>query len=251
MTRILQLTDLHVFSTPGTELKGILTRESLQDLVAHIQAVEQPFDHVIITGDHTHDELPAAYAAVREILSPWSDRLWQVPGNHDDRAVMRQVFSERIPGTSSDPINFRFEAGTWLCVGLDTHVPGAVAGNIDDVQLAWLQQHLATTRCRRVALFFHHPPIAVGSEWMDAIGLNRREKLQDVVRGDDRIRLICCGHVHHEFEFSLGSARVFTTPSTGIQFDPAGDVPNFSTDRPGYRVIELNGDEFTTCVRRL
>ena len=56
------------------------------------------FDHVVVTGDHTHDELPESYQAVRQILSPWLDRLWQVPGNHDDRTVLRSVFGDRISG---------------------------------------------------------------------------------------------------------------------------------------------------------
>jgi len=249
--RILQLTDLHVFSEPGSRLKGIPTRECLQDVVDHILANEQPFDHVVVTGDHTHDELSASYQAVRDILSPFLDRLWQVPGNHDDRTVLRAEFSDRVTGGADERVNFQFTCGEWLCLGLDTHQPGQVSGIIDEDQIEWLTAQLAASSATRVALFCHHPPVDIHSVWMDAIGLQQRELLQQVVQNDDRIRLICCGHVHHEFQAELFNAMVVTTPSTGIQFDSAGDVPNFSKGAPGYRVIEFDGLNMSTSVRRL
>ncbi len=249
--RILQLTDLHVFAEPDTKLKGIPTRECLQDVVRHVLAEEGEFDHVIVTGDHTHDELPESYEAVRQILAPWIDRLWQVPGNHDDRLILRNAFYDRVKGDADARVNFSFAQDGWLFVGLDTHVPGEVSGNIDSQQIDWLTEQLSVSDASSVALFLHHPPVEVGSEWMDAIGLNGRESLQKVIKNDLRIRLVCCGHVHHEFKFSVGAAQVFTTPSTGIQFDPAGATPNFAADAPGYRVIEFDGDQYQTRVGRL
>lgn len=252
MARILQLTDLHVFATAGQQLKGIPTRELLQDVVDHIVTTEPPFDRVILTGDHTHDERPESYAAVREILSVWSDRLLQVPGNHDDRPLMHEEFSTVAQhADSADQLTFCSDIDTWRLIGLDTHLPGEVAGHISDQQIAWLNAVLADSRPQHIGLFCHHPPVDVGSTWMDAIGLTNREALHRVIQSDARIRLICCGHVHHEFTFPLASARVLTTPSTGIQFDPSGDLPRFARAAPGYRVIELQPDGFQTHVVRL
>ncbi|MEZ6126310.1 MAG: metallophosphoesterase [Planctomycetaceae bacterium] len=258
VVRILQLTDLHVFAEPGTCLKGIPTRESLQEVVRWIREHEGRFDHVIITGDHTHDERPESYQAVRDILSPWLDQLWQVPGNHDDREVLRSVFTAVNHGqdspTQSRPdafIQFRFQTGNWLCIGLDTHLPGEVSGLIREEQVTQLKSDLQNSPATRVALFFHHPPVDVNSVWMDLIGLAGRELLQNVVQEDPRIRLICCGHVHHELETTLHQTLVVTTPSTGIQFDPQGTHPTFAAAAPGYRIIEFRGDDLTTRVGRL
>ncbi len=251
MTRILQLTDLHVFFEANQQLKGIPTRECLQDVVDHILAHEEPFDHVIVTGDHTHDEQLESYAAVHEILSPWHDRLWQVPGNHDDRRLLRSVFRDRIGGTDDERITFQFSAGPWLCVGLDTHVPEEVSGNIDADQLAWLRKMLKNSPAESVALFLHHPPVDVGSVWMDQIGLTGREHLMEMVQDDRRIKLICSGHVHHEFFTVVDHTEIMTTPATGIQFDPAGDTPNFVAEPAGYRVIEFDRKWFSTHVERL
>lgn len=249
--RILQLTDLHVFSEPGMQLKGIPTRELLQDVVQHILNTEEPFDSVVITGDHTHDELPQSYQAVRNILTPWIDRLWQVPGNHDDRTVLRSVFGDLVSGVGQDRITFSMDAGNWLCLGLDTHVPGAVPGQIESDQVEWIRQQIKLRQPQRVALFMHHPPVDVGSLWMDPIGLTGKERLQELIGTDNRIQLVCCGHVHHEFEAKIGAATIVTTPSTGIQFSPAGSQPTFAADPPGYRVIELTDEGFCTTVHRL
>ncbi len=249
--RLLQLTDLHVFRNPNALQKGIPTRELLQDVVQHIVNSGISFDYVVITGDHTHDELAESYSAVRSILSPWIDRLFLVPGNHDDRTVLRSVFGDRVSGVGQQLINFSFNAERWLCLGLDTHVPGAVPGLIEASQIDWAQQQLANSSAEFVALFFHHPPMDVGSLWMDPIGLAGKELLREWFTSEPRIRLACCGHVHHEFQDKVGHASVFTTPSTGIQFSPEGSTPTFVAAPPGYRIIELNEEGFSTHVVRL
>jgi Icc protein len=249
--RIVQLSDLHVFADPEQRLFGIPTRQTLRDVVAHIEANAGGVDHLVVTGDHTHDELPETYAAVREILGPWGDRLWQVPGNHDDRAVLRAGFGDRIQGAGAERVRFSFDAGGWLCLGLDTQVPGLVKGRLEEAQVGWIRERLAEHDPVGAILFMHHPPVLLGSAWMDPIGLDGRELLQDLLREDERIRLVCSGHVHHDSSREVGAASVVTTPSTGLQFDPAGDSTTFALDPPGYRVIELDGERCSTRVVRL
>ena len=86
---------------------------------------------------------------------------------------------------------------------------------------------------------------------MDPIGLFGKEMLHDLFKAESRIQLVCCGHVHHEFAAQIGGARIFTTPATGIQFSPTGSVPTFVAEPPGYRIIELTDDGFSTTVCRL
>ncbi|MEZ6060452.1 MAG: metallophosphoesterase [Planctomycetaceae bacterium] len=249
--RVLQLTDLHVFADNHATLKGIPTHATLKSVVSRILELDGQFDHVVITGDHTHDELPESYRLVRDSLQPWLDRLWQIPGNHDDRSVLRSVFSSRVCGTGADRINFVFSCGDWTCIGLDSHQPGQVPGLLGNDQIQWLKNTIADCASPRLALFIHHPPVRVGSVWMDRIGLQDASELQSLIREQSRIRLVCCGHVHHEFEFTLSEAKIVTTPSTGIQFDPRGDAPTFVADAPGWRIIEFTGMEFSTRVERL
>jgi Icc protein len=250
-TQILQLSDLHPFAAPDERLFGIPTRELLTEVLAHVQASGLRPDHVVVTGDHTHDELPETYAAVRELLEPFLDRLWLLPGNHDDRAVLQAAFDDRIPVDGAGRITFSFRAGDWLCLGLDTHVPGAVSGRIGADQVGWIREQLDQHRPRAAVLFMHHPPVELGLAWLDRIGLEDARLLQDLLAEEPRIRLVCCGHVHHESSTRLGAAEIVTVPSTGLQFSPVSDVAEFVTAPPGYRLIELGDDGYSTRVVRL
>jgi Icc protein len=250
-TRILQLSDLHPFADPDARLFGIPTRELLQDVLAHVQESGVRADHVVVTGDLVHDELPETYAAVRELLEPLLDRLWPLPGNHDDRAALRSAFAGRISGDGADRINFAFDAGDWLCLGLDTHVPGAVGGRIGADQVEWIREQLDEHRPRAAVLFMHHPPVDLGVSWLDRIGVEDAQLLRDLLAEEPRIRLVCCGHVHHESSNHVATAEVVTVPSTGLQFSPVSDVAQFVAAPPGYRIIELNGDGYSTSVVRL
>ena len=250
-TRILQLSDLHPFADRNARLFGIPTRELLEDVLAHVQESGVRPDHVVVTGDHTHDELPETYAAVRELLEPVLDRLWPLPGNHDDRAELRSAFADRIPGHGGDRINWAFDAEGWLCLGLDTHVPGAVSGRIGTDQVEWIRVQLEDRRPRAAVLFMHHPPVELGLAWLDRIGLEDAHLLRELLAEEPRVRLVCCGHVHHESSNHVATAEVVTVPSTGLQFSPVSDVAEFVTAPPGYRIIELYGDGYSTWVVRL
>ena len=170
-TQILQLSDVHRFADPDERLFGIPTRELFEDVLAHVERSGLRPDHVVVTGDHTHDELPETYAAVREQLAPFLDRLWLLPGNHDDRAVLRAAFDDRIPLDGDDRITFSFRAGDWLCLGLDTQLTGAVGGRLGAEQVDWIRAQLDEHRPRAAALFMHHPPVELGLAWLDRIGL--------------------------------------------------------------------------------
>src|SRR6478736_4603855 len=157
LTRIVQLTDLHLYADPDARFYEIPTRELLQDVVAHVEQNAGRVDHLVVTGDHTNDDLAVTYGAVRDILRPWHDRLWFVPGNHEDRAIFRATFPERISGTGAERITFSFAAGDALCIGLDTHVPGKVSGEIDGGQIAWVEEQLQQHDPTLAVLFMHHP----------------------------------------------------------------------------------------------
>ena len=102
-----------------------------------------------------------------------------------------------------------------------------------------------------VILFTHHPPVDLGLPWLDRIGLEGKELLHELLAEEARIRLVCSGHVHHESSHRVGAAEIVTTPSTGLQFSP--DEPRGGVRRrsPGYRLVELDGDGYTTRVVRL
>lgn len=249
--RIVQLTDLHLFREPDGRLFGIPTRELLLDVLAHVERHAGRVDHLVVTGDSSHDDLPETYEALRAILTPWLDRLWQLPGNHDERAVLRAVFGDRIGGAGGERISFSFRDGGWLCLGLDTQVTGEVGGRLDDAHLAWIRAELREHDPEGAVLFMHHPPVETGLPWLDRIGLEGRELLQALLVEESRIRLVCSGHVHHELSQRVGSAEVVTTPSTGLEFSPSSTAALYVQAPPGYRIVELGEGSYATRVVRL
>jgi 3',5'-cyclic-AMP phosphodiesterase len=250
-TRIVQLTDLHLFADPAQRLNDVPTGELLLDVVIHVRRHAGSVDHLIVTGDHTEDELPESYEAVRRILQPWHDRLWHIPGNHDDRALLQSIFADRIQGEGAQRVTFSFRAGDWLCLGLDTQVPGEAGGLIDAAQVDWIRRELEEHDPRGAVLFLHHPPVLVGCAWLDSIGLEGRQLLHELILEDGRIRLVCCGHVHDESMHQVGGTTVVTTPSTCVQFSLEDDAPTVVAAPPGYRLIDLDGDRCSTRVVRL
>ncbi len=253
--RILQLTDLHLFCDRETRLKNVPTLLSFLDVWEVLKASLDSFDQIIVTGDLTHDERLETYESLRELLQPVLARCRMIPGNHDHRGHMRQVFPELVAAdgdtSGSHPLTFSTDCQGWRLIGLDSQIPAEVAGRIEAGQLEWLRAELANHSGQPTMLFMHHPPISVDSEWLDRIGLQDAQAFQDLVCASHQVRAVCAGHVHHEFQGRLGQAEVLTSPSTAIQFLPASDDPVYELVAPGFRMIELDGDSYRTNVARL
>lgn len=251
---ILQITDLHLMADPKSVLRDVCTRDSFNEVLRFVkdrsQSESWDFDYVFITGDLTHDEQLESYEALRELLGDWVPRCRLIPGNHDDRALIRQVFPELVP-TNSESINFSVESAGWRLIGLDSHVDGVVSGRIGEEQLQWLAAELTTHVAQPTILFVHHPPVPVHSVWLDRIGLLDADALLEVVRSFSQIRSICAGHVHQEFTEILDGVKILTTPSTGVQFRPREDELVCDTVPPGFRIFRLADSTFETQVFRL
>jgi Icc protein len=253
-TDVLQLTDLHLQADPKAVLKGVCTRETLVDVLSlareRCQAGEYDFQHLVISGDLTHDERIESYQVLRELLGDWLSRCRLIPGNHDDRALMRQVFPEQLP-PRDDFISFSVAAGGWQLIGLDTHVAGEVHGKLGTRQLDWLSGELATHAGRPTVLFTHHPPVRVESAWLDGLGLRDADALLDLASAFPQVRAICSGHVHQEFSTILGDLQVLTAPSTSAQFRPREDEMICDSLQPGFRTFRFLDDTFESRVDRL
>ena len=89
---IAQISDTHMLP-PGDIAYGLAdTEAALRDAVAAVNAA-QP-DIAIHTGDFAHHGAPEAYALARDILKDLKAPLYAIPGNHDNRANMRQAFAD-------------------------------------------------------------------------------------------------------------------------------------------------------------
>ena len=67
-SRLVQLSDPHLFAEPTGHLLGITTRSSFQAVIDLALAGRQAAHALILTGDLVHDESPAGYRYLRQAL---------------------------------------------------------------------------------------------------------------------------------------------------------------------------------------
>lgn len=252
MRTILQLTDLHLMADPTAELKGVRVREITERVIAdvkrRISSEGWDVDRVVITGDLAHDESRDTYFVLRELLGDLLPRCLLLPGNHDSRPFLRGVFPELFT-RHEEYLTFSVPCGEWRLIGLDSHVPQNVPGQLGRQQLDWLAQELHNHADQPTVLFLHHPPFAVGSAWVDAIGLNDARELMHCVASASQLKAICSGHVHQEFELKTQRLTLLATPSASLQFLPDADEFTVDTKPPGFRVLRLSGKFESNVVR--
>ncbi|SFT44745.1 phosphodiesterase [Halomonas saccharevitans] len=241
--RLVQITDCHLHADPAA--KGRLG-VPLRQLEAVIEAVnrERP-DRVVVSGDISQDETAASYELAERTLSrldaPWC---W-LPGNHDRTDLMAEC--RALPD--------ELDLGDWRALLLDTQVRGREGGELGAERRAALEARLAGDD-RPTLLFLHHPPLPVGTAWLDAIGLADAEAFWGLIAPHRQVRAVCFGHVHQAFEGAkpLADRRVavYGCPASSDQFLPGATT--FALDEaawPGYRLLELGPGALETRVVRV
>lgn len=247
---IVQLTDLHLYKDPQALLAGIETWKTFRSVLEQVRRDQADLDYLILTGDLAQDETVETYLMLREALGDWLDRCRIIPGNHDDRGNLREVFPEFF-SADEGPLTFTLTAGAWRIIGLDSHVPGEVRGWIDADQLNWLKLQLSADPNARTLVFIHHPPIPINVAWLDEIGLSQAAGLIELIESSPQIDVVCTGHVHQEFTGQIGAASIYTTPSTCVQFGARAEK-TFDSSAAGYRTFRLDSSGgHSTSVHRL
>ncbi|MDQ6960312.1 MAG: 3',5'-cyclic-AMP phosphodiesterase [Mariprofundaceae bacterium] len=246
MLRIIQITDSHLFADPQGMLKGVNTLNSLSAVVRDCRRRYPAPDLVLVTGDASHDGSAASYQQCRGILAGLAAPVMFLPGNHDDVPVMRQEFPNgRISHERCRQIK------GWNIMVLNTAMHGEEGGFLAVDELVFLDEMLQNWPDCPTLIALHHPPVAVSSRWLDAIGLANAEEFFDVLDRYSQVQGIIFGHIHQAFGMQRKGVHLIGAPSTCIQFMPNED--NFALDhqKPGYRHLTLyaNGQIETNVIR--
>ena len=235
--RVLHLTDPHLFAEADGDLRGTVTQESLQRVLDHYEAGDWRADRALITGDLIQDDSAEAYDRFRELLLPLNMRMHCVPGNHDIRDLMRPICSR-------PPFSYcaKEEIRDWLLLGLDSCIKGDAGGEIAQEEFDRLDLIISESSAKHIMVCLHHPPIPMGSAWLDTVALRNGDKLLERLQAADRVRLILFGHVHQPYDAEHLGMQVIGTPSTCSQFKPGSDDFALDDRPPAYRRITLNSD---------
>lgn len=234
--RVVQITDLHLKTQPGSRLWGVDVDVGLNAVLAHLRARRPEPDFILATGDLVGDE-PAAYDRLIELLEPLGWPVYCLPGNHDFPAVMGRTLR-------GNPVRMErhFVAGRWQFVLLDSSFPGTPDGHLAPGELALLDTVLATEPERHTLVCLHHNPLPVGTAWLDTMTVGNGEALFAVLDRYPQVRAVVWGHIHFEFAARRGSVHLLATPATSVQFKPDAPEPQVDDLPPGYRWFELYPD---------
>jgi 3',5'-cyclic-AMP phosphodiesterase len=246
-TTLVQLSDLHVRIGPGDDRAA----RRLEATVAAVAVLDPTPDAILISGDLVDVASPAAYERVRELLAPLSAPVHAIPGNHDDRDLLRAAFG------SADGSRGRVtqRCGSLRLVGCDSILPGRDDGRLDDEELAWLDAALAEEPDTPTVVAMHHPPVLTGIKIVDEIGLPEADRLglARILERHPQVRLVTCGHSHRTMAAAIAGRPLLVCPSTDLQLrlDLRPDSQRgieLTDEPPGFAVHVLLGDELRSYV---
>lgn len=235
--RVLHLTDPHLFASADGGFRGVVTRDTLAQVLKHFRASGFRADLVVATGDIVQDDSAAAYDRFRHALITLDLPVLCVPGNHDVDVLMRETCAD-------PPFEYCTIAahGNWLFAGIDSCVPGQPGGRVADSEFERLHAAIEDSTADHALVYLHHPPVDLGSAWLDRVGLeNGAECLREFAR-TGRVRAVLFGHAHQAYDDTHNGMRVLGTPSTCRQFRRLSADFALDDNPPAYRLLELSDD---------
>jgi Icc protein len=234
--RVLHITDTHLFADPNRTLLGVNTLNSLRRTLALSQQTSTPYDLVLATGDLVHDASAAGYRRLTSEISHLNAPVYCIPGNHDERIAM-----SRYLGNDTVMWGRTIDAGDWQILMLDSIIPSEEGGRLEDRELEFLQNSLATDR-RPTLVCLHHHPQPVASAWIDTMVLENSDGFFEVIDQHPHAKAVLFGHIHQDYDQQRGDVRLLASPSSCVQFTPKSVDFQVDNKAPGYRLLKLLPD---------
>lgn len=233
---VVQISDCHLSGDRQQLISGVNPYLTLTQVIEKIFNDGEPVDLLLLTGDLTHDGEAEAYSLLQELLDPLTIPYFWLPGNHDLSGNMHSA--ARNPRLATKQILLP----NWQILLLDSHVDNEINGLISQSELSWLATALKEHSDKYQAIFVHHHMLPVGCAWIDPQRIINAEQLLLLFDRSPRLRIVCNGHVHQEWQQSRGHYTIMTTPSTCVQFKQASDDFAYDDLPPGYRRFTLRPD---------
>jgi len=223
----IQISDSHI-----DDNKLVMGVDSQANLGAIVSMISQKnYEALLISGDLSHNGALESYQTLQKILDPIETEIYVLPGNHDNLSNLSQVFNK------SYLCNFTIDC--WEVITIDSVQVGKVSGRLIDEQLYSLSQEISSSSAKYIILCLHHPPVSMQSDWDDEMSLENPEDLFAVIDQYDNIKAVLWGHAHQNSEFNRNGVKLFSCPSTVIQFNGSSNI--------GYNHYTLNDNGEIYC----
>ncbi|MBX6329281.1 MAG: phosphodiesterase [Pseudolabrys sp.] len=235
---IAQISDLHIKRPGLLAYRKVDTAAALARCVETLNRFLPRPDLVVISGDLVDTPDAGEYEHLRRLLAPLAIPFAAIPGNHDDRALMRDALPQ-AGAPARGPLNLVRRLGPLDVVLVDSTVPAAPHGELGAQTLAWLAGVLAAAPERPALLFMHHPPFVTGIGHMDVQNLRDAEALAALLRRAPRVRLVAAGHVHRAVLATLAGVptTICPAPNHAVALDlEARWPPSLQVEPPAFHL---------------
>jgi 3',5'-cyclic-AMP phosphodiesterase len=240
---LVQLSDVHL-AVGGVGPHGARTRDNLLAALREVAAAGLRPDVFLVTGDLTHNGEGPCYddlaAILAEAAAPSGASVIFLPGNHDERAAFRRHLLGEV-GDVGGPINGTHWRGGLRIITLDSTIPGEEGGALDDQTLDYLRAELATRAPDGTIVALHHPPVRSPVEPMARIALRDPARLRDAIAGSD-VRVVLCGHSHHEAFGMLGAIPVWVSPALAYRLDVTSTRAFHGVPGAAFSCVDMTDD---------
>jgi 3',5'-cyclic-AMP phosphodiesterase len=221
---IAQISDTHLANKNGMiERKG---EHALERAIVYINGLPAIPDVVLLTGDCADHGDPAEYERAHELLKSLPMPVYVIPGNHDDRIKMLEVFGAQGTNQLEGFMQYVVDDGPVRLIALDTNIPGRDQGQLCAARMAWLEARLSEQPDRPTVLFMHHPPFPTGVPVSDDMGFMDADVFGQLIQRHRQVEAILAGHVHSTFARRFYGTIAVTCGSTAYQMTYDSRRPN-------------------------
>lgn len=245
--RIIQLSDLHLFSDKKRTLLDINTYDSFFAVLSLLPQIisEKPVSLIVLTGDLSQDGSTESYQHCINDLQQMDCPIAWIPGNHDSVSI-----SESVLGCSHFSNEKHFMFPPWQIILLNSAKKGQVSGYLAPDQLLFLKHKL--NQCKDYALvMLHHHILPVKTAWLDKLNLQNSDAFLKSIAEFSNVKAVVCGHVHIASHVLHAQVDYYSSPATSVQFKQHAEKFTLEAKMPGLRILDLydNGEIITSVVR--
>ncbi len=193
---------------------------------------------ILLTGDLVNNEQPDEYAELARALAAPPAPVFVLPGNHDDRAMIRDHFADRRYLPRGDNLSYVIDTYAVRIVMVDQICPSQTHGEFTPELAAWLDSTLADAPDKPTLVALHHPPFATHDILFDKIGLQHQDRFADVIAKHRQVQRIICGHHHRVAIGQVAHAPAIIAPSTswiyGLALNEGQQIAPKTHEQPGW-----------------
>ena len=224
---IAQVSDIHA----STENDHLFRFDRVLNWLTHLQP-----DLLVLTGDLTDGHWQEGYKQIADRLNQQNYPSLILPGNSDDRSLMRSVWDENrwALDAQGEALHFTHNMGGIHLIGLDSTIDYKDYGSVAD-HLRWLDNQLSDADNPPSLLFLHHHVFASGIPTLDETMCRGLPEMEELIRrAPARLLAISTGHVHRPIAGTFAGIPAYicgsVCPANPVWFGtvkapPANDPP--------------------------